>query len=247
MDRMAYIAMSGASQTLRAQATNANNLANVNTQGFKAEMDAFADLPVYGPGYASRVYTEHQGKGADFTPGPMMSTGRELDVAIRGDGFMAVQAPDGREAYTRRGDLHLTANGQLQTGQGDPVMGNDGPIAIPPAKKVDIHSDGSISIIPIDGDENAPALIDRIALVNPDTNDLTRGQDGRFDLREGVEPPEADAAVTLHSGMLEGSNVNAVDSMVKMIEYGRMFEMQTKAISAADEKAQAGDRLLRMS
>ncbi|RRQ24165.1 flagellar basal-body rod protein FlgF [Guyparkeria sp. SCN-R1] len=246
MDRLAYIAMSGASQTLRSQATNANNLANVNTQGFKADIDAFAALPVYGPGQASRAYTEAQGKGADLSAGPLMTTGRDLDIAVKGEGFMAVEAPDGRVAYTRRGDLHLTANGQLQTGQGDPVMGNEGPIAIPPAEKIDIHADGSISIIPVGGQANAPAMVDRIRLVNPDQADLTKGQDGRFSLREGAEEPQADAAVQVASGVLEGSNVNAVEAMVNMIEYGRMFETQSRMIRTADENGEAADRLMRL-
>lgn len=246
MDRLAYIAMSGASQTLRAQATNANNLANVSTQGFKADIDSFAALPVHGPGQASRAYTEAQGKGSDFSAGPLMTTGRDLDVAVKGDGFIEVEAPDGRNAYTRRGDLHLTANGQLQTGQGDPVMGNEGPIAIPPAEKIDIHSDGSISIIPVGGQENAPVMVDRINLVNPNQQDLVKAEDGRFSLREGAEEPEPDAAVEVASGVLEGSNVNAVEAMVNMIEYGRMFETQSRMIRTADENGEAADRLMRL-
>lgn len=247
MDRLAYIAMSGAKQTLMAQATNANNLANVNTVGFKADLDAFKSLPVYGPTYASRVYAQDNRSGSDFKEGPLMTTGRALDIAVRGQGFIAVQAPDGSTAYTRRGDLHLTANGQLLTGQGDPVLGNNGPIAIPPAKKVDILADGSISIIPIDGTTNAPATVDRIRLVKPPERDLEKRSDGRFGLKAGVAPPVPDATVQVASGVLEGSNVNPVDAMVKMIEYQRMFETQTKMIKTADQDGSAADKLLRLA
>lgn len=246
MDRLAYIAMSGAKQTMLAQATNANNLANVNTVGFKADLDAFKSLPVYGPTYASRVYAQDEQSGADFKEGPLMTTGRSLDIAIRGQGFIAVQAPDGSTAYTRRGDLHLTSNGQLLTGQGDPVMGNNGPIAIPPAKKIDIQPDGSISIIPIDGTVNAPAVVDRIRLVKPPEADLQKRTDGRFGLKPGAPTPVADATVHVASGVLEGSNVNPVDAMVKMIEYQRMFETQTKMIKTADNDGAAADKLLRL-
>ncbi len=247
MDRLAYIVMSGAKQTLLAQATNANNLANVSTQGFKADLDAFQSLPVYGPGYASRVYAQDVRTGTDFEQGPLMTTGRDLDVALKGQGFIAVQAPDGTEAYTRRGDLHLSPNGQLQTAEGDSVMGNQGPIAIPPASKIDILADGSISIIPLGGTINAPALIDRIKLVNPPLASLEKRSDGLFGLKPNTPPPQPDATVQLATGVLEGSNVNPVDSMVKMIEYGRLFEMQTKMIKTADDNSAAADKLLAFS
>lgn len=247
MDRLAYIAMSGAKQTLLAQSTNANNLANVSTQGFKADLDAFQSMPVYGPGYASRVYAQDERSGTDFAQGPLMTTGRSLDVALKGQGVMAVQAPDGSTAYTRRGDLHISPNGQLQTGTGAPVLGNQGPIAIPPASKIDILGDGTISIIPLGGDVNAPAQIDRIRLVNPPLADLQKRGDGLFALKPNTPVPQPDAAVQVASGVLEGSNVNPVDSMVKMIEYGRLFEMQTKMIKTADANSSAADQLLKFS
>lgn len=248
MNRLAYIAMSGAKQTLLAQATNANNLANVSTQGFKADLDAFTSMPVYGPGYQNtRVYAQDTRSGTDFQQGPLMTTGRSLDVAIKGDGFIAVQAPDGSEAYTRRGDLHISPNGQLQTATGAPVLGNQGPIAIPPASKIDILGDGTVSIIPLGGSINAPAQIDRIKLVSPPDSALEKRTDGLFALKPGTPPPPANAAIGLASGVLEGSNVNPVDSMVKMIEYGRLFEMQTKMIKTADDNSAAADKLLQFS
>ncbi len=248
MNRLAYIAMSGAKQTLLAQATNANNLANVSTQGFKADLDAFTSMPVYGPGYQNtRVYAQDTRSGTDFQQGHLMTTGRSLDIALKGSGFIAVQAPDGSEAYTRRGDLHISPNGQLQTATGAPVLGNQGPIAIPPASKIDILGDGTISIIPLGGDVNAPAQIDRIKLVNPPDSVLEKRTDGLFALKPGTPPPAPDAAIGVASGVLEGSNVNPVDSMVKMIEYGRLFEMQTKMIKTADDNSAAADKLLQFS
>ncbi|ANJ68108.1 flagellar basal-body rod protein FlgF [Halothiobacillus diazotrophicus] len=247
MDRLAYIAMSGAKQTLLAQATNANNLANVNTQGFKADLDAYTSLPVYGPTYASRVYAQDVRTGTDFQPGPLMTTGRDLDIALKGQGFIAVQAPDGSVAYTRRGDLHVSPNGQLQTAEGDPVMGNQGPIAIPPANRIDILADGTISIIPLGGTPNAPAQIDRIRLVNPPATALEKRADGLFGLKPNTPAPQPDATIQVASGVLEGSNVNAVDAMVKMIEYGRLFEMQTKMIKTAGEDSANADKLLQFS
>lgn len=246
MDRLAYIVMSGAKQTLLAQATNANNLANANTQGFKSDLDAFKSMPVYGPVYASRVYAQDVRSGTNFDQGPLMTTGRSLDVALKGDGFIAVQAPDGSEAYTRRGDLHVSPNGQLQTAEGNPVLGNQGPIAIPPANKIDILADGSISVIPLGGDVNAPAQVDRIKLVNPPLADMEKRTDGLFGLKPNTPPPQADAKVQIASGVLEGSNVNPVDAMVKMIEYQRMFETQTKMIKTADNDGAAADKLLRL-
>lgn len=247
MDRLAYIVMSGAKQTLLAQATNANNLANANTQGFKSDLDAFKSMPVYGPVYASRVYAQDVRSGTNFDQGPLMTTGRSLDVALKGDGFIAVQAPDGSEAYTRRGDLHVSPNGQLQTAEGNPVLGNQGPIAIPPANKIDILADGSISVIPLGGDVNAPAQVDRIKLVNPPLADMEKRTDGLFGLKPNTPPPQADAKVQIASGVLEGSNVNPVDAMVKMIEYGRLFEMQTKMIKTAADNSSSADKLLQFT
>ncbi|MDD3608505.1 MAG: flagellar basal-body rod protein FlgF [Halothiobacillaceae bacterium] len=246
MDRAIYLAMQGASNALLAQTTNSHNLANVNTVGFKADIDHFKALPVYGPGYASRVYTEDQRAGANFQSGPLMTTGRELDVAVRGEGWIAVQAPDGTEAYTRAGDLRIDSAGILTNGAGHPVLGNGGPIAIPPAQKIEIGSDGTVSIIPLEGQVNQPVALDRVRLVNPPAADLEKGKDGLFRAREGTAVAP-DARVTLVSGTLESSNVNPVDSMVKMIEYSRMFETQTKMMKTIEETEKAASQLLRLS
>lgn len=243
MDRMLYIAMNGAKNALLAQATNSHNLANANTVGFKSDLDEFKALPVYGPVLASRVYSEDTRVGTKLDAGSIMTTGRELDVAIQGEGWIAVQAADGQEAYTRRGDLRIDAAGILTTGDGHPVLGNDGPIAIPPAAKVEIGADGGITILSPGDPVNAPLLVDRIRLVNPPREAMEKRLDGLMGVRTGTEVV-ADANVRVISGALEGSNVNAVDSMVRMIQYARMFETQSKLMQQADANGEATNRLL---
>ncbi|TQV64760.1 MAG: flagellar basal body rod protein FlgF [Halothiobacillaceae bacterium] len=246
MDRMLYIAMNGAKHALLGQATNSHNLSNANTVGFKTDLDEFKSLPVYGPVLASRVYSEDTRVGTNLNAGPMMTTGRELDVAIQGEGWLTVQATDGSEAYTRAGDLRIDSVGLLTTGAGHPVMGNDGPIAIPPAAKIEIGADGGITIMPPGDPLTAPLLIDRIRLVNPPAGAMAKRQDGLMGVKPGTEVVP-DAAVHLASGVLEGSNVNSVDSMVRMIQYARMFETQSKLMQQADANGEATNRLLSLS
>ena len=160
MDKMLYIAMNGGKQALKSQSVVSNNLANVSTTGFRSEFDVFRSLRVEGEGFDSRVYNYNQKEGINFEAGPLMTTGRELDIAVRGEGFIAVQGKDGTEAYTRAGDLLLDANGFLTTGTGRPVLGNGGPIAIPPASKVDIGVDGTISIIPLGQNPDTVAVVE---------------------------------------------------------------------------------------
>ncbi|MBI2779851.1 MAG: flagellar basal-body rod protein FlgF [Gammaproteobacteria bacterium] len=245
MDRMLYVAMSGAKQTMLAQAVNTNNLANVNTTGFRADLEAFRSLPVYGPGYPSRVYAQTETPGTDLLAGTLSTTGRELDVAVNGAGWIAVQAADGSEAYTRAGDLRVTVNGQLETGAGRPVMGNGGPIAVPPFEKLEIGADGTISIRPVGQAANALAVVDRIKLVNPPLGQMEKGTDGLMRVKDGKNAA-ADAAVQLASGVLESSNVNAIEAMVRMIELGRQFETQIKMMRAAQENDAASAQLMRM-
>ncbi len=246
MDRMLFVAMSGAKETALAQARNTQNLANANTTGFKASLDAFASRPVSGPGYNTRTYAVTEDQRVDFSPGPLQATGRDLDVALQGEGWIAVQAPDGTEAYTRAGDLRVDALGQLTTGTGLAVLGEGGPIAVPPAQSLEIGTDGSISIRPLGQDANALAIVDRIKLVNPDPADLVRGEDGLIRHFQSEEQP-ADAQVTLVSGMLEASNVNTVEAMVKMIDLARHFEMQVKMMKTAEDTDAASASLLRLS
>ena len=247
MDRSLYIAMSGAKQTLLAQTTNANNLANAQTTGFKSDLEQFRSQPVYGAGYPTRVYAMTEKPGTDLSHGAMQTTGRDLDVAIDGDGFIAVQGTDGKEAYSRAGDLRVTPDGLLQTGSGLQVLGQGGPISIPPADKLTIGGDGTISIIPM-GAGNATTLmeIDRIKLVNPELTNLEKLNDGLLHTKDG-KPLAADANVKLASGVLEGSNVNSINAMVDMIELARNFELQSKVMKSVDENSAASGKLIQMA
>lgn len=246
MDRLLYVAMSGAQQTLVSQAANSHNLANLNTTGFRADLNQFRSMPVFGSGLPTRVYALSERPGMDYTPGPIEFTGRELDVAIRDEGWIAVQAPDGQEAYTRAGDLRINSYGLLETGAGHSVLGNAGPIAIPPAEKVEIGADGTISVRPLGLSSTSLAEIDRIKLVNPDRERMYKGADGLARL-DAATPAPADAGVTLVSGALERSNVNAVDAMVNMISLARRFEMQVKMMHAAEEADRSAASILQLS
>lgn len=246
MDRMLYLAMSGARETMVSQAVNTNNLANASTPGFRADLESFLSLTVDGPGYPSRVYAVTNGIGVDLSGGAIQSTGRELDVAVKGPGLVAVQAPDGSEAYTRAGDLRVDSFGVLTTGAGYPVLGEGGPIAVPPNGKLDIGDDGTITVRPLGQGINALATVDRIKLVDPPSAQLFKGPDGLLRL-QGGGTAEADAAVKLVSGALESSNVNAVESMVQLIELARQFETQVKMMKTAEENDRAAAELMRMS
>ncbi len=245
MDRMLYVAMSGARQIMLAQAANSNNLANVSTSGFRADLSQFRSQPVFGNGYPTRVYAMAERPGVDFKPGINEATGRDLDVAIKGKGWIAVQDQTGKEAYTRDGSLRITANGLLQTSQGDLVIGNTGPIAIPPAEKIEIAHDGTISIQPKGQGPETLAVLDRIKLVNPSEANLQKGPDGLMRTASGIQPP--DAAVQLRKGVLEHSNVSAVGALVRMIELSRQYEMNIKMMSAARDMEQQNARMLALA
>lgn len=246
MDKSLYLAMSGAKETLRAQTANNHNLANANTNGFKADLSAFQSRAVQGPGYASRVYSTDASIGWDSSSGAVTATGQSLDVAIQGSGWFAVQAADGSEAYTRAGDLHVDAGGMLVTATGTPVMGDGGPISVPPYSSINVGRDGTVSIVPAGQQASTMAAVGRIKLVNPPAAELTRGDDGLFRSRTG-DVAASDASVTVTSGALESSNVNIADAMVKMIELSRRFELQVKAMKTAEEDAQSSAKLLSMS
>jgi len=246
MDRSLYIAMSGAKQTLLAQTANANNLANTQTSGFKSDLEQFRSMPVFGAGYPTRIYAMTEKPGTDLSAGAMQTTGAELDVAIKGEGYFAVQGPDGKEAYTRAGDLRVTPEGLLQTGGGLQIIGQNGPIAIPPSEKLTIGGDGTISIIPL-GTGNATTLVevDRIKLVKPDAALVEKRADGLLHLK-GDQAIEASADVSVVQGALESSNVNAISAMVEMIELAKNFELQTKVMKNVDENSGVSARLMQM-
>ena len=247
MDELIYVAMNGAKQLERAQAMVSHNLANANTVGFRAQMQMFESLDVEGPGYETRVNTVMTPGGWDGARGAIMTTGNELDLAVSGDGWLAVQAPDGSEAYTRAGDLRVTALGVLTTGAGHPVLGeNGGPVAVPPHTKLSIGGDGTVSVISKGQGAETMASVSRLKLVNPPAADLYKGEDGLMHAYEGVDV-SADANVRLTSGVLEGSNVNVVDAMVDMIGISRRYEMQVQMMKVANDNASAASTLMRMS
>ena len=247
MDRMLYLGMSGAKETALAQATVSNNLANVSTTGFRADLAQARSMSVFGDGHPSRAYAMEERPGYNFDPGGLVSTGRDLDVAVRDAGWIAVQDAAGNEAYTRRGDLRLTVNGILETGAGEAVLGNGGPIAIPPSESIEIAADGTVSVRPVGQDASALVQIDRLRLVNPPTGQLEKGEDGLFRPVEGAPEVQADAAVRVVSGTLESSNVNPVEAMVEMITLARQFEMQVRIMRTAKENDEAAASMLRLS
>lgn len=246
MDRGIYIAMSGAKQTMLAQAVNSHNLANANTTGFKSDLAQFRSMPMYGPGVPSRVYAMTENHAIDFSSGTIQQTDRELDISLQSDGWIAVQAENGEEAYTRAGDLHATPDGLLLTGTGLAVLGGGGPISIPPSEKMEIGNDGTISVIAIGDSAATLAVIDRIKLVNPDFSELIKGKDGLFRMKDG-SAADANAEVRIVSGSIEASNVSIVDSMVTMIELSRNFEMQVKMMETISKNEEASAQLMRIS
>jgi len=243
MDEMIYLAMTGAKQTEYAQAINANNLANISTTGFRADLHSFSSAPIDGPGVESRINAVVDSYGTDFSQGPLTPTGRNLDIAIQGAGFIAVLAADGSEAYTRAGDLRVGSGGILETGSGRQVIGDGGPVAIPPNSSLLIGNDGTISVQPIGQGPETLAIVDRIKLVDPDIRLLAKGSDGLFRLEDG-EIATANASVRLISGSLEQSNVNIAKTLVNMIELSRQYEMQVNIIRTAKENADAAAQLM---
>ena len=238
-----YIAMTGANAILQRQTVTANNMANVNTTGFRADQAEFRALPVFGQGLPTRVYTATQEVSSDFRQGPIVRTGRPLDVAVKGPGWLAVQGPDGKEAYTRDGNLQISGQGILMTATGHPVIGNGGaPISLPSLQSVTIGADGTVSGVPMGSQPNAVVVFNRIKLVNPPESALQKGADGLFTDSKGPAP--AAGSLTLDVGALEGSNVNPVSTMIQMLEDTRQFETQTKLMQTISQDQQASNQLL---
>lgn len=239
MDRMIYNAMAGAKAAMQRQEVLANNLANANTTGFRAEMASFRAVPVRGDGASTRVYALETTVGYDAKSGPLNRTDRKLDVAMKGNAWLAVQALDGTEAYTRAGGLDINAEGLLVTHGGLPVLGDGGPITVPPDTTVQIGDDGTISA---QGASGPPINVGRLKLVTPEGK-LTRGEDSLFRAANG-EPLPAEPNARLEAGVLEGSNVSAVETMVGMIAAARQFEQQMKLLSLAQTQGQVSAKLL---
>jgi flagellar basal-body rod protein FlgF len=252
MDRLIYTAMTGASQALEQQTVIANNLANTSTTAFRAQLANFRSAPLsFGDGTqinddTTRTFVLSATPGADYTPGPISRTGNPLDVAVQGPGWLSVQTADGNEAYTRAGNLHVDQNGQLMTATNQPVIGNSGPISVPPGSDITIGKDGTVSALVPGDPPTAVAIVDQLKLVNPDPNTLTRGDDGLFHTADG-NPADADQTVALAPESLEGSNVSPVAAMVSMITNARQFQMQTKMLQNADQNDQSANQILTFS
>jgi flagellar basal-body rod protein FlgF len=249
MDRLIYTAMTGASQTMSRQAAVAHNLANVNTDGYRAAEHRLRAVEVQAQGFArqtalpTRVMAVDATTHTDFRQGPLVATGRQLDLAVKGPGWIALAMPDGSEAYTRAGSLRVNVNGVLETAAGAPVQGDGGNITIPPDSRITIGADGTVSVLPETGAQNTSTGVGRVKLVNPPVEDLQRGEDGYFRLAGGAAAPVSENT-RVTAGFVEGSNVNPAEQMVAMISLARQFEMQVKMLQNADANDKAGAQIL---
>jgi len=242
MDRLIYTSMSGAKFLLERQATLANNLANATTTGFRADTVGLRAVPAVSPQAGTRVFTVETTTGADFSQGPLTATGRTLDVAMQGQGWLAVQTGDGSEAYTRDGALQVGPDGVLQLANGLQVQGTGGPVSIPAdAQTILIAADGTVTVK--GASSLQPATVGQLKLVNPPTTDLVKGTDGLFRTQSG-QAADADPTVRVADGTLEGSNVNVVEAMVGMIAASRQFELQMKMLSTAEQNEQKASSVI---
>lgn len=245
MDGFIHVAAAGASEAMLQQAINAHNLANAPTVGFKADLVQAESLYLRGAGHEARAFRQVTELGADLGSGALQQTGRDLDIAVNGSGWIAVQGPGSVEGLTRRGDLRVDEFGQLVNGAGQAVLGNDGPIALPPFNTISIGADGTISIVPLGEQPNTMAILDRIKLVDPPQGSIRKREDGLFVAGDGL-PSLADGNVRVTSGALEASNVNTVDAMVRMIELSREFEHFMKMVSVGEEIDTSSASLMRI-
>lgn len=249
MDKALYVGMTAAKHNMLGQAVRSNNLANASTTGFRGDFEQARSMGVYyGEGLPTRAFALTENPSANFAPGPLIETGRDLDVAIARDGFIAVQdfGEEGEEgeAFTRSGNLLIDNAGILRTGNGLPVLGNDGPITIPPIQKIEIAKDGTISVVLQGALPSEVTELDRIRLVNPEPQDLRKGSDGLFHLKDDQAVADVDASVNLTHGFLEGSNVNPIEEIGRVITLARQYEMSIKVMEAARDNSEASARLL---
>lgn len=247
MDKALYIGMSGAKQNMLAQRAHANNLANVNTTGFKKDFAQARSMPVFGEHHPTRAYAMTERPGTDLSAGALTETGRKMDIALDGDGWLAIQNDLGEEVFTRTGSLQVDVNGLVRLQGGELVLGNGGPVALPPFENVQIGADGTISVIPVGGAPGELVEVDRLKLVNPPAEALEKGLDGFMRRKPGQAiggPEPADGTLKVATGFLESSNVNAVEEMISNLQLSRQYEMQVKVMTTANENSEAAARLL---
>lgn len=247
MDKALFTAMTGAKHNMLAQAVRSNNMANVNTTGFRGDFAQARSMPIYGgDGHPTRAFSLTESPATNFTHGALIETGGELDVAIEGDGFFALQAPDGSEVYTRAGNFSIDRTGILRASNGLPVMGNGGPISIPPSEKIEIAVDGTITSLVKGQGADSLAQVNRLKLVNPDNPEMYKGEDGYLRMKGGAEA-QVDAGMTVVSGFLESSNVNVIDEFTEIMSLSRQYEMQVKLMKTVEENSESSAQLLRIS
>uniref|UniRef100_UPI004047E0FF flagellar basal-body rod protein FlgF n=1 Tax=Polynucleobacter sp. TaxID=2029855 RepID=UPI004047E0FF len=247
MDKLIYTALTGAKQVMDQQATVANNLANVSTAGFRAQIDSYQAVPIVGDGeLKTRTQVVSGNTSSDYSYGPIQRTGRDLDIAISGPGWFAVIDKEGKEAYTRNGSMMATSTGLLQTQRGFNLMGEGGPITVPPDSTINIAKDGSISTIVPGSNPAINNELGRLKLVNPAVETLVRGDDGLFRTKDG-NPAAIDQTVTVVDSSIEGSNVNVVDAMVRMIHLSHQYEMQINLLKNAENNAAKASQLFNLS
>ena len=248
MDNLLYIAMSGAKENMNSLAVRSNNLANANTLGFKADFEQARAMQAYGDGLPSRVFSMSERPGQSYQQGSLQTTGRDLDVAVQGDGWLTVQDANGKEAYTRNGSLQVSPLGVLQTSTGLNVLDSNGqPITLPmPLEKIQITEDGTINARLEGAEPAAVENLQQLKLVNPVNKDLTKGEDGLFRRIDGGTET-ASANVRLASGALENSNVNVVEELTNLIKLQRQFETQIKMMATAEKNDESQNQLMKLS
>lgn len=246
MDRMIFLAMTGAKHVAWQQASTSNNLANVHTAGFKADQVSFRALPVVGEGAPTRTYVVDNTIGYDASQGTLMQTGNPNDFALGAPGFFAVQGSDGQEAYSRSGGFVLDETGMMRTPSGLPIIGSGGPITIPLGSRPQLGQDGTVLAVPESGADQTPQLVGQIKLVNPPAKDVYKGEDGLFRSNTGGQL-EADPKVKIVSGALEASNVNTVDSLIQMISHQRAFDLNIKLMQTTDQNDRAATSLMALA
>ncbi len=245
MDRALYIAMSGAKQNTLGQSAHANNLANASTTGFRSDYTQSRSMGVFGDHFPTRAYAMTERPASDYRMGPLIETGRDMDVAIEGAGWFAVVGPEGEEAYTRAGDLNVDPDGRLINGSGQQLIGDGGPVVLPPFESIEVSRAGIVTIQPLGENPVAVAEPVQLKLVNPDLQALEKGEDGLFRFRDpAVTVAQPDPDITLTNRFVEGSNVNAVQELTDLIALNRQYEMQVKLMKRVDENTSATTQLL---